>query len=186
MASLCMKRVATDDQIKYCTELLDGFSVGHRGVFDGHYFQQLFGLIAQTIIADMSKTGRPVRCLDGPDAGHDLVINGVKIDVKCVLREGAPKVDWACNITSRQINYDCDAYLFVSYEKPAGIFYILGWITKKEFLLKARHNKVGDRIVRDDGTTLLVQGVSFYETPIKHLRRIRDTMDLDRIKKEEP
>lgn len=180
-----LKRAAKHEQIKHCVELLVGHTVGNRGVFDGEYYQQLFGLIAQTIVADLVGAERPKRCQDGPDPGYDVMINGMRMDVKCVLRDYPPRISWACNLTASQINYPCDGYLFMSYDKGSGVFSIVGWDTKARFLQGAKHNKVGDLVRRDNGTNFEVKGVSFYEKPISQLQRIRTLDDLRAIRKEE-
>ena len=177
-----LSHTATFDQIKHCKELLEHHSVAKRGVFDGDYYQQLFGLIAQTIVADLAGCERPSQCHDGPDPGYDVTINGVRLDVKCVIREYAPKATWACNLTDTQARYQCDGYIFMSYDKSCGVFHIVGWDSKHDFLMAAKHNKVGDQVCRDNGTTFTVRGTGFFEKPIRSLQKLRTLEDLRAIK----
>ena len=56
-----------------------------RGDFDGDYFKQFFGLLAQLVVCDFLG----VECkLDtkGFDGGYDLEWNNKRFDVKCELR----------------------------------------------------------------------------------------------------
>ena len=164
-----------------CVQRLKTSNLGKRGVFDGNYFQQLFGYMAQSIVTRAIGQEMP-ECQEGPDPGYDVMINGTRVDVKCVMREYDPRMTWACNVTDRQINYQCDAYLFMSYNKTSGVFWVLGWVSKEEFKQRARYNPVGAWVARDNGTKFQVKETGFYELPIITLKPLRSWDEVKAIK----
>lgn len=163
----------TDEQRDYCLKQLENHSMGQRGVFDGARLQQLFGLLGQVITADILGVDRPV--LTGqPDGGVDFVINGQSVDLKVVLRNSYAKAEWMVNLPEPQAKYNTDYLLFMNYNKETGVFQYLGYITKKEFLNKAKYHPVGSTIKRDDGTLLEIKGCGLFDLPIKKLRPITE------------
>lgn len=175
-----IQRIASDEQIRFTREYLEENNMGNRGVFDGDYYQQLFGLQAQVIVTDLLGLPRP-ESGGGFDGGSDFEWAGKKWDVKCVIRSVKPLVSYACNLTESQTRYDCDGYFFVSYNKITGSFYLLGWITKEDYLSKATYHPIGSTVKRSDGTFITVSSAPFYDITIKQLNRLQKLTDVQGI-----
>lgn len=173
-----LQRLASIDQVRAARKILEEGGVGNRGVFDGDEMQQLFGMQCQIIIADLLGVPRP-SAKDGFDGGVDVAYNGKKWDVKVVIRNTNARAAYGCNVPESQTtnNYEADGYIFASYNKNTGLFEILGWITKEDFLKKAKHHPKGSRVPRSDGSSMIVK-YSFYDVRIKDLHRIRTEIDL--------
>lgn len=160
---------STREQRNFCVNFLKEGSMANRGTFDGDYHQQLFGLMAQVVVSDFLELERPKN--EGFDGGVDLEIAGKKFDVKCVIRTVDPKPNFANNLTSHQMKYDIDGYIFVSFNKNIGRFTVCGWIPKQEFKDKAEYFPEGSQRTRDDGTLMTLQSAN-YELPNKDLRKL--------------
>jgi len=177
-----MRAFANQEVVAFSREILDQGEMGKRGVFDGDFIQQLFGLQAQTIITD--SLGIPRMTYEGfSDGGVDLEFNGIKWDVKCVLRNRKPLTSWKCNVSESQLTpvYEAEGYIFVSYDKKSSEFWIVGWITKKELLVKADKHSIGDYVLRDDKTGFVVEEMPFRDIPIRRLKRIYCLDDLKKV-----
>jgi hypothetical protein len=150
---------ASEDQVRYAREYLKEGSVANRGVFDGDEYKQLFGIQAQTLVADYLGVPRP-KNEKGFDGGWDILFKGKRWDVKCEQRNVSfkPRV-FVHNVAGSQINYEkCDGYIFVSYNREMGDFTICGWISKEGFKEHATFHPVGSVRQRSDGTYMKVQG----------------------------
>lgn len=169
--------MASDDQRDYTKKLLEGDSGGYRGVFDGDYYQRFFGLLGEVLCADLLGVPRPVK-EGGFDGGYDLEYNGIKIDVKTVMRTVKPLLKYGCNVPSSQLgeNYCADVYFFLSYDKSAGLFWFCGWISKKAFLEKAVSRKKGDLV--PSGESNMTVSYDFHELPIAKLSKVLVPDDL--------
>lgn len=170
----------TDEQRDYCIRQLEGKNMGMRGRFDGNSLQQLFGLLGQVVTADILGVPRP-EVTGQPDGGVDFIINGKTVDLKVVLRNSYAKTDWMVNLPEPQAKYPTEFLLFMNYNKESGVFQYLGFISKKDFLEKAKYHPVGSTIKRDDGTLLEIQGCAMYDLPIKKLRSITEKKHLERV-----
>ena len=155
-----VRRGASPEQIKFCKAFLEEGSIANRGEFDGDYYQQLFGLMAQVVVGDLLGCERPTN--DGTfDGGWDLKHKGNLIDVKCSLRNVPFRVgSFVHNFLGSQMRYEADSFIFVSYDKQAGLFEICGFITKADLKEKAKFYKYGSMRPRDDGTEMEVRAVS--------------------------
>lgn len=101
---------------------------------------------------------RPVR---KSDPGFDIVIGDMKYDIKVLrsLKGNRPELDWRYNISKHLIDQqkDCDAFFWISMIKCPDIvampwyWLAVGWLTKEEFLQKARFNKKGDKSIAGNG-----------------------------------
>jgi hypothetical protein len=79
-----------------------------------------------------------------PDNG-DFLINNYRIDVKTQEIFYSPQDDWRCEVTSDQINRPIEIYVFSKlYNKNnTKKLYLIGWLTKKDFLKNAKFRKEG-------------------------------------------
>jgi len=68
---------------------------------------------------------------------YDFVKNGVKFDVKTKWRNVPPQPHYTCSVEQRQIHIhkqDCHAYIFVSTDKSYTKAWVIGVLSKQEFL----------------------------------------------------
>jgi len=162
----------TQEQKVFVKEYLAQGSVANRGAFDGDQFQQLFGITAQVIVTDALGLMR-AKNENTFDGGWDLEWNGKKWDVKCEMRTVAfKKSKFVHNLVAKQIKYDVDGYIFVSYNKSAGEYTICGHIEKNDFLKHSSFHMEGSSRTRSDGTMMVVKNGTggLYELEQKHLK----------------
>lgn len=67
----------------------------------------------------------------------DFIAFSSTIDVKTVKRSVDMQPNYTAQVTARHTKKDVDYYFFCVYETHTGIFWLLGGITKVEFLKKA-------------------------------------------------
>lgn len=161
----------TIEQREYVKSILDK-GMGKRGIFDGGYYERLFGLIGQVIICDMFNYPRPTD-LTKADAGFDIEIGGKKYDIKCEIRTVDFKRTYVHNVAATQINYKTDGYIFMSFNKEIGEYTICGYISKEELKTKADYIKLGTHRRRTNGTYMPAK-CDYYELKNKFLLEINN------------
>ena len=122
----------TQEQIQYAQHLIENCCFGSRGKADGDMSKQLVGMLGQTVIADYLGLPRP-EISHGFDGGYDYIINGKKIDLKCMARKRNIQADYVHNLIAYQKNYDVDYYMFASVNYVDQIVEICGVINKEDF-----------------------------------------------------
>ena len=150
----------TDEQIEYATYLVNNCNYGRRGKFDGDKSKQLVGMLAQTVLADYLKQPRPDTS-EGFDGGYDSIINGQKVDVKCMSRKGYVIGNYVHNLIAYQKNYDVDYYIFTSLNTTTNELEVCGVINKEQFFSKADLYEKGT--VRHKGKTVFTLEAPTYE-----------------------
>lgn len=148
---------AKPEQISYVEELLKTANFGRRGEFDGNYDQQLTGILAQTIVADLIGQPRPVDN-NKADGGVDFIINGKTVDLKTMGRTVPMKETFVHNFYGSQAKFDTEVLMFSSFNKRTKVLTICGWLTKEDFMKKADHFPQGTKRYRDNGTYMTVRG----------------------------
>jgi hypothetical protein len=84
----------------------------------------------------------------GNSYDYDFTIGGVRVDLKTKDRTVAPRIDYECSIAEYS-NQDCEYFIFASLErnKAKNIYnrlWILGFISKDEYMKKSNQLRVGD------------------------------------------
>lgn len=89
-------------------------------------------------------------------------------DIKTKRRTKLPSPYFDCHIADTSLHQECDTYIFASIVKTDKKFRVwaLGWITKKDFLGKAKRVRKGDR----DGA--FVEHVDAYKCKVSELWRM--------------
>lgn len=122
----------TKEQIEYANYLVENCNYGRRGKFDGDKSKQLVGMLAQTVLADYIRQPRPDISF-GFDGGYDYIINGKKVDVKCMSRKRYIRGDYVHNLLAYQKDYDVDYYIFTSLCTATNELEVCGVISKEDF-----------------------------------------------------
>ena len=155
----------------------------HAGFgFDGTDNRDRIGTLGEIAVllhirGDIEKhLARKVR-MSGPDGNYDLMINGVKYDVKTKARSVSPREDFECSVTEEQFNYrGAEGYIFVSILKDYTIGYILGVISKQDFENRATFHRDGE----EDPDNGFIFPCNAYNIKISEL------FPLSSIRKEQP
>lgn len=124
------------EQMDYAKYLVNNCNYGTRGRFDGDKSKQFVGMLAQTVLADYLRQPRPT-ISKGFDGGYDYVINGKKVDVKCMARKGSVIGDYVHNLIAYQKDYKVDYYIFTSLDTSKDILEVCGVIKKDDFFTQA-------------------------------------------------
>lgn len=122
----------SNEQIEYARHLVNNCNYGNRGKFDGDKSKQLVGMLAQTVLADYLRQPRPDTSV-GFDGGYDYIINGKKVDVKCMSRKGYVIGNYVHNLVAYQKKYDVDYYIFTSLCTATNELEVCGVISKEDF-----------------------------------------------------
>lgn len=168
---------ATLEQFNVTKELVRKYNFGHRSDGNGDKKMQAIGIMGQIMFADFIGAERPSG-ESGFDGGFDFVINGKKVDIKTMSRTVDVKPHYVHNFVGYQINYDCEYYVFASYNTRKNVLSICGVISKDEFLKKATYYEKGDKRYRDDGSYFLAR-TPLYEikqsdlTPVGSLEELK-------------
>lgn len=139
----------TEEQLEYSQQLVSNYNFGNRGEGDGDKSDQHTGMLGQVVVADFLNLERPTGG-GGWDGGWDLIINEKKVDVKTSRRRSPVKPHYTCAVKTSQLKYNCDYYIFTSYNTTNHILTICGVIEKEEFKKKAQHFNSGELIHKDD------------------------------------
>lgn len=142
----------TQEQFNYARTLVLNHNFGVRGYGDGNKDEQFTGLLGQTVFADLLGSNRP-RGDIGFDGGIDFIVNGIKIDIKTMTRTVPVKSHYVHNFIGYQLKYETQGYVFASYNKRTNIMTICGYVTKEQFIERAKFYKKGELRYRDDGTS---------------------------------
>lgn len=172
--------VQSTEQIKHVKEYLEEGSVANRGVFDGDWKKQFFGILAQTVVCSFLGLPAPVN-QKGFDGGTDVMWRNKRYDVKCRLGGTDFKPAIYChNVPEKQTAYDNDGYIFVHYNDTNGYFEICGYIDKQHFMNLANYRPKGSKIKRTNGSYLEVHE-SMYDIKNDHLEQFdaNDSYDGD-------
>lgn len=141
-------RVKVPEQVKIqATGWLSNNQMGQRRVNNGSPAKQLTGLLAEASVEFVTMGAWPDYSAkpdsQGFDGGWDIVLGGMRLDVKCLVSTGWVKDSYSASMFSMQANYDNDGYVFCSYNKYKLTYEVVGWIDKSAFLQKARIDKAG-------------------------------------------
>jgi hypothetical protein len=119
---------------------------------DGTYEQQLFGIIGQNVVLNAVglKLMEPSETHDG---GVDLILFGMKFDIKTMGRTVDPKIDFVNNFMESQIKFDVDGYIFTSINKTTMRICICGWLPKQLMIERASRYRKDEIRTRQDGTS---------------------------------
>lgn len=76
----------------------------------------------------------------------DFMICGRSIGVKTVKRKVSPRPTYTCQITGKHAQEPVEWFLFLSYETPRGIMWILGAQKRDAFIASARFHGPGAKV----------------------------------------
>jgi len=148
---------ATEDQKRFAEYILTDTAEKWRGRFDGNPYQRQVSITAEILVTDILHLPRREKTV-GFDGGFDILYRNQKWDIKTNIRTVNFKRQFYDHVVlESQIPYDCYGYIFVSFNKLNDTYYISGFMSKKEFLEKARLYKKGESRPRTDGSLCTYQ-----------------------------
>lgn len=101
----------------------------------------IFGSLGEILIQDRFSD----RELDlNSTYDYDLIIDGLKVDVKTKKTTVVPKDHYFCSISAFNTSQKCDYYFFVRILTDLSVGYLLGYIKKGDFFKKAKYKERGD------------------------------------------
>lgn len=175
--------IPTEEQIETSQILTSEYNFGNRGRGDGSQKMQETGILGQIVFADLIDADRPSGEI-GFDGGFDFVIGDKKVDVKTMSRTVDVRPHYVHNFVGYQLKYDCEYYIFLSYNMTKNVLSICGVISKDDFLKKSKYYKKGDRRYRDDGTYFFARA-PLYEIKQSDLIQVNSLNELIDIIKEQ-
>ena len=154
-----------------CWDWLQKNNMGTRSVFNGTKEQQLVGLIGEIMVKEHFDSAH--NWTPGFDDGFDFERYGKRVDVKTMTRKTDVNPEqYVNNIFARQLNFNCDVYVFASLNTKKNELTICGWIYKIEILKyfemipKGTTRKFGEMGTFDTS-------VDAYEIPMNKLNDIK-------------
>ena len=133
----------TDDQRKRAKELYE-FKVLKGSVTEGKGNE--VGALGEIIVWDKYKN--KTKYVGSYD--YDMIIKGVKVDVKTKAQNFPPASHHTYNIFAYNTKQKCDYYCFVAILSDLSKGWIIGWKEKEKFFKEAIFKKKGE--VDDAGT----------------------------------
>ena len=88
----------------------------------------LAGFVGEALI-ERYTSGTLVESFD-----HDIIVGGLKIDVKTKSCSSTPRAHYLCSVMSYQMKNRCDGYVFTRVNIAARKGWLLGYITKESLL----------------------------------------------------
>ncbi len=167
------------DLIITIEKYLETHNLGNRGFEDGSKRKQLVGLLGEIIVTE-KLTGKSVNLYereDGFDGGFDLQYQGKRIDVKTMERTSFVRGNFVNNFYIMQEDYESDIIVFCSYNAPANILEICGWIYKEDLSKLGKFYKKGTIRTRSNGTSFHFREDN-YEVENKDLNSIQKLLSL--------
>lgn len=132
----------TPDQIRRAQMHFQNFSPTKTSLHDGN--EMLHGAIGEIVCDDYM----PNWILDNTFE-FDMVYkrdNAITADVKTRTSNFAPRGNWGINVWERSLFQTCQYYFFVNVHKSMKTAWLLGYMTKSEFMAKSKRYDVGDKI----------------------------------------
>lgn len=131
----------SENQIKRAKELYP-FGNLNGSITEGK--GNIFGAMGEIVVFDYFKKYNPVF---KSTYNYDMIIQGLKIDVKTKRTTVTPLPHYLCSISDFNTEQDCDYYFFLRVSEHMNVAYILGYMKKEEFFKKAFFVRKGDRDV---------------------------------------
>ena len=156
-------------------EYLQEVNMGQRHSANGTKAQQYTGLLGENMTRII--LGLQPSFIPGYDGGHDLIMNGVKVDVKTMGRQVDPKHDYVNNFIGYQKDLDAQMYIFCSMNKATSTLYICGLTSKYDLLNFADFYPTGSVRYRDDDTSLRMKAPT-YEIKNSALTQVDNALDV--------
>lgn len=122
----------------------------HFHELDGSITQgrsNIFGAIGEVVVADYYSDFKEVDRKSTFD--YDLIIDGLKVDVKTKRTTVVPKPHYLCSISDWNTHQKCDGYYFCRVTEDLSAAFLLGYKSKEDFYKEATFNKKGEQ----DGDT---------------------------------
>ncbi len=155
--SIIVPRFVIDESWRFTRKI----KMGHRNDgSDGNAEQQLVGVIGQNMV-NLALCKPLMEHDTGFDGGVDFEAFGMRFDVKTMGRTSEPKPSYVNNLLRSQIKFNCDAYLFLSFNKTNSELTFCGWITKESFLYRATVYHKDTVRERSDGSSFKLKADTF-------------------------
>lgn len=94
------------------------------------------------------------------DYGADILIDGLRIDVKTKSCSTPPKAHYLCSVMQYQLHHECDGYIFARANLTTKEVWLLGFITKDRFLAESipftKGDLDGDFAVKEDCRSIAI------------------------------
>lgn len=161
----------TDKTIKEVKKYLSNNSIANRGKGDGSVRNQAVGLACELEVHNYLLGYYPILQNNGFDGGFDLILNGLKIDIKAMERKSYVKHNYVNNFFMLQENYNVDVLVFCSFHSVDRIIELCGWIYKKELKVLSKFYKAGTVRTRFNGTSFKLREDN-YEIEMRNLKQI--------------
>jgi thioredoxin-related protein len=108
---------------------------------------------------------------------HDIVLYGKKIDVKTMIRNVEPRLEFINNLSHHQTDYQLDAYIFCSFNATKEVLTVCGWLPKAKLAKVGTFIRAGTERERKDGSIFTAKH-DFWEIPNSALSSPRSAQEL--------
>ena len=135
----------------YSKNLIKENNYGRRGKHDGSKKDQLIGILAENMVRQYLGHRLVQPNNEFFDGGWDIIYKGLRADVKSMNRKVDTKPYYVNNVYDVQLNHNSEAYIFTSLNTKKSNLSICGWVTKKQFVERAKFYKKGTMRERGNG-----------------------------------
>lgn len=109
------------------------------------------GFLGEIVVGTYIKRNLHADIKSKPCKDYDMILYRdeceVLIDAKTKQRSVEPKKEYTCHVADASMHQKCDVYIFCQVNMyPQKRAWILGWMTKKEFLEKCIHLNKGESL----------------------------------------
>lgn len=132
---------------------------------------EIYGKLGEVIVNDYCT--RLTTTNYSPTYDFDLIIGGLRAEVKTKRTTVKPKPHYNCSISGYNPSQNCDIFVFVRILEDMSIGYILGFITREQFFNLATYSSKGDL---DYGWSFKSDNYNVTVSQLRLFKNIADTV----------
>jgi hypothetical protein len=111
-------------------QILFDFGILNNSIREGD--GKLTGALGEIVVFDYySSKGRKV--IHAQEFNYDLLIEGFKVEIKTMARNGIPKLENNCHLSNHNAKQRCDYFIFVDVLNDYSRAWIKGVISRQRF-----------------------------------------------------
>ena len=121
-------------------------------------------------IATLYLLGKDPFCTEYNTFDYDLMVGDKTVEVKTKRCQSKPRNYYECSVASTSIHQRCTHYVFTRIDNDYKFCWVLGWMTKEDYLKQSKFLKKGDK----DGDNGFIASRDCYNVPISKLNSMKN------------
>jgi hypothetical protein len=147
--SECIQLVAQETEIKRAQEIREARDARFENIYAEESSDLRWVGDLGEIVFDrwLTAEGVPHEWFTENPAGQpDFKVGTIFVGLKTVKRKGGVRAEYSAQITDHHAREPVDHFFFISYDTTTKTLWLLGGISKADFLAKAKHYGPGEKV----------------------------------------